>query len=99
VYAPFIIAAQHNNNIEKKDSYVLTDISYNDAVFMGRFDSITTLNIVPSIGHYDASGFFADASLSYLMKSSENRIDLFLLTAGFRLTNKLSGALSGTKFF
>jgi hypothetical protein len=45
VYAPFIIAAQHNNNIEKKDSYVLTDISYNDAVFMGRFDSITTLTL------------------------------------------------------
>jgi hypothetical protein len=35
ISAPFIIAAQHNNNIEKKDSYVLTDISYqNDAVFM-----------------------------------------------------------------
>jgi hypothetical protein len=48
--------------------------------------------------YYDASGF-ADASLSYLMKSSENRIDLFL-TAGFRFdSNKLSGALSGTKYF
>jgi hypothetical protein len=45
--------------------------------------------------------FFADASLSYLTKSSENRIDLFLLTAGFRFdSNKLSGAaLSGTKYF
>jgi hypothetical protein len=53
-YAPFIIAAQHNNNIEKKDSYVLTDISYqNDAVFMGRFDSITS-PYIPSIGYYDA---------------------------------------------
>jgi 4-amino-4-deoxy-L-arabinose transferase-like glycosyltransferase len=54
------------------------------------------VHIVPSIGHYDASVFFADASLSYLTKSSENRIDLFLLTAGFRFdSNKLSGALSG----
>jgi hypothetical protein len=45
---------QHNNNIEKKkDSYVLSDISYqNDAVFMGRFDSITH-GILPSMGHYD----------------------------------------------
>jgi hypothetical protein len=44
--------------------------------------------------------FFADASLSYLTKSNENRIDLFLLTAGFRFdSNKLSGALSGTKYF
>jgi hypothetical protein len=32
------------------------------------------------------------------MKISENRIDLFLLTAGFD-SNKLSGALSGTKYF
>jgi hypothetical protein len=47
---------------------------------MGRFDSITSPYIVPSIGYYDAL-VFADASLSYLMKSSENRIDLFLLTA------------------
>jgi hypothetical protein len=63
-----------------------TDISYqNDAVFMGRFDSIT-LNILPSIGHYDACGFFADASLSY-HEIDENRIDLFLLTAGFDLIN------------
>jgi hypothetical protein len=38
---------------------------------MGRFDSITTPNILPSIGYYDACGFFADASLSYLMKSNE----------------------------
>jgi hypothetical protein len=39
---------------------------------MGRFDSIPY--IVPSIGYYDASGFFADASLSYLTKSNENRV-------------------------
>jgi hypothetical protein len=45
---------------------------------MGRFDSITSPYIVPSIGYYDASGFFADASLSYLT-NRENRIDLFLL--------------------
>jgi hypothetical protein len=46
--------------LKKKDS-VLTDISYqNDAVFMGRFDSITSPYIVPSIGYYDASGFFVD---------------------------------------
>jgi hypothetical protein len=48
ISAPFIIAAQHNN-IEKK-ILMSSPISYqNDAVFMGRFDSITTLNIVPSI--------------------------------------------------
>jgi hypothetical protein len=44
---------------------MFTDISYqNDAVW----DVLILLPpyIVPSIGYYDASGFFADASLSYL---------------------------------
>jgi hypothetical protein len=51
------------------------------------------------LGHYDASGF-ACSFLSYLMKSSENRIDLFLTTTGFRFdSSQLSGALSGTKYF
>jgi hypothetical protein len=66
ISAPFIIAAQHNAILKKKDSYVLTDISYqNDAVYLGRFDSITSPYIVPSIGYYDASGFFC-LLLSYL---------------------------------
>jgi hypothetical protein len=38
-----------------------SDISYqNDAVFMGRFDSITSPYIF-FLGHYDACGFFGDA--------------------------------------
>jgi hypothetical protein len=67
ISAPFIIAAQHNNNIEKKDSYVLTDISYqNDAVFMGRFDSITSPYIVPSIDIM-MPPFFADGPYLILL--------------------------------
>jgi hypothetical protein len=42
---------------------------------------------------------FADASLSYLTKSSENRIDLFTNRWIRFDSNKLSGALSGTKYF
>ncbi|MEZ7497715.1 hypothetical protein QO200_03085 [Flavobacterium sp. Arc3] len=101
ISTPFFIIAQNNKNIEKAQSYILTDISFqNDAVFMGRRDSITAPYIVPSLGYYDASGFFADASLSYLTKSNENRVDLFLLTAGYHFdSNKLSGAISGTKYF
>jgi hypothetical protein len=76
ISAPFIIAAQHNNNIEKKDSYVLTVL--NDAVFI-RFDSITSPYIVPSIDIM-MPPVFADAFI-LSDKSSENRIDLFLLTA------------------
>jgi hypothetical protein len=77
ISAPFIIAAQHNSNIEKKDSYVLT-VYQNDAVFI-RFDSITSPYIVPSIDIM-MPPVFADAFI-LSDKSSENRIDLFLLTA------------------
>lgn len=98
---PIYLTAQEDTKVDKAKSYILTDISFqNDAVFMGRRDSITAPYIVPSLGYYDASGFFADASLSYLTKSSENRVDLFLITAGYRFeSNKLSGAISGTKYF
>jgi hypothetical protein len=75
ISAPFIIAAQHNSNIEKKILMSSAILVIKMMLYYGRFDSITHLTFFPSIGHYDA--FFADASLSYLMKSSENRIDLF----------------------
>jgi len=98
---PSYVVAQDHKNVDKEKSYILTDLSYqNDAVFMGRRDSISAPYIVPSIGYYDQSGFFADASLSYLTKSNENRVDLFLATVGYRFnSNKFSGALSGTKYF
>jgi len=98
---PSYVVAQDHKNVDKEKSYILTDLSYqNDAVFMGRRDSISAPYIVPSIGYYDQSGFFADASLSYLTKSNENRVDLFLATVGYRFnSNKFSGTLSGTKYF
>lgn len=102
-FFPIYLLAQGSTNtqINKLKSYVLTDVNFqNDAVFMGRNDSIAAPYLVPSIGYYDASGFFADASLSYLTKSNENRVDLFLFTAGYRFeTKKFSGYVSGTKYF
>ncbi len=85
----------------KKESYLLADVSYmNDAVFMGRRDSIAAPYIFPSLGYYDKSGFFADASASYLTGSEENRIDLFLISAGYIFSSeKLSGGISGTTYF
>lgn len=82
-------------------SFILADMSYmNDAVFMGRRDSITAPYIFPSIGYYDKSGLFLDASASYLTSSDENRVDLFLISAGYLFdSDKLSGGISGTKYF
>lgn len=85
----------------EKFSYVLADMEYSsDAVFMGRRDSVKAPYLLPSIGYYDKSGFFADASASYLTKSGEERIDLFLLSAGYIFSkSNFSAGLSGTKYF
>ncbi len=82
-------------------SYFLTQLNYvNDAVFMGRTDSIAAPYVLPSVGYYDQSGFFADFSTSYLTGSEENRIDLFLVSAGFSWEpKKLGGGISGTAYF
>jgi len=100
-----LIAQNNKQSVKEKSkdnqSYILADVSYiNDAVFMGRRDSIAAPYIFPSIGYYDKSGFFTDASASYLTGSDENRVDLFLISAGY-LSNseKLSGGISGTAYF
>jgi len=92
-------SVQEKSNDNK--SYVLADVSYiNDAVFMGRRDSIAAPYVYPSIGYYDKSGFFVDASASYLTGSEENRVDLFLITAGYLFDSKeWSGGISGTAYF
>ena len=101
----WMISQNNKKSIQEKsndnESYVLTDVSYlNDAVFMGRRDSIAAPYIFPSIGYYDRTGFFADASVSYLTASNENRVDLFLISSGFIFnSSKISGGISGTAYF
>ena len=90
------------NDIVNEDfSYFLANVSYiNDNVFMGRRDSIAAPYLFPSIGYYNKSGFFADASLSFLTGSEANRVDLFLLSTGYNFNlNKFSGGISGTAYF
>lgn len=84
-----------------EESYFLMDLSYmNDAIFMGRRDSIAAPYLLPSIGYYDKSGFFADATASYLTSSEEQRVDLFYITAGYLFdANNWSGGFSGTAYF
>mgnify|MGYP003624440408 FL=1 len=100
------LVAQNNQQTvkeksDKDESYVLIDVSYiNDAVFMGRRDSIAAPYIFPSIGYFDKSGFFVDASASYLVGSEENRVDLFLGSLGYMShTENLNGGISGTAYF
>ena len=100
------LVAQNNQQTvkeksDKDESYVLIDVSYiNDAVFMGRRDSIAAPYIFPSIGYFDKSGFFVDASASYLVGSEKNRVDLFLGSLGYMShTENLNGGISGTAYF
>lgn len=82
-------------------SYIKTGLNYiSDAIFMGRKDSIAAPYLYPTITYHHKSGFYGNGSFSYLTKSNQSRIDLFLLTAGFDFTkNKLSGDFSATKYF
>ena len=88
-------------NLKNKESYLSADINYiSDAVFMGRKDSITAPYLYPSITYHHKSGFYGTGSFSYLTKSDQSRIDLFLITAGYDFTtNKLTGDISLTKYF
>jgi hypothetical protein len=103
---PLILVGQDPSKIatDKVDedfSFFMADVSYiNDYVFMGRRDSIAAPYLFPSIGYYDKSGFFADASLSFLTGSQASGVDLILLSAGYNFnSNKISGGISGTAYF
>jgi uncharacterized membrane protein YgcG len=86
---------------EDDKSYFLVELNYiSDAVFMGRKDSIAAPYLYPSMEYHNKSGFYAKGSFSYLTKSDQSRIDLFLMSAGFDFTvNKLYGDLSVTGYF
>lgn len=95
------LIAQAPEESSQDFSYVLGDIIYSsDAVFMGRRDSIKAPYIFSSLGYYNKTGFFGNASASYLVSSDEQRIDLFLISAGYLFTGEdFSAGLSGTTYF
>jgi hypothetical protein len=86
---------------QNESSYLSASVNYiSDAVFMGRKDSISAPYLYPSLLYHHKSGLYAQGSLSYLTKSDESRIDLYLLTAGidFNIKN-FYGDISATKYF
>jgi len=90
-----------SQDLKNNGSFFSVDINYiSDAVFMGRKDSITAPYLYPSISYHHKSGFYGTGSLSYLTKSDQSRIDLFLISTGFDfMSKKLSGDISVTKYF
>lgn len=98
-----VVSQNEEMSAKKEDdkSYFLVELNYiSDAVFMGRKDSIAAPYLYPSVEYHNKSGFYAKGSFSYLTKSDQSRIDLFLMSAGFDFTvNKLYGDLSVTGYF
>ncbi len=101
IFASAQTDAIRTSDDNKKTSYLSTSLNYiSDAVFMGRKDSISAPYLYPTVSYHHKSGFYGSGSFSFLTKSNENRIDLFLVTAGYDFTkNSLSGDFSVTKYF
>jgi len=104
LFSNLIIGQKKDSKVQidsTKNSYFTVDMNYvSDAVFMGRKDSITAPYLYPSITYHHKSGFYGSGSFSYLTKSDQSRIDLFLFTAGFDFkAKKLFGDFSITKYF
>ena len=93
-----------NNNYqtkEKDSSYFSISLGFiNDAVYFGRKDLISNPYLYPSITYCNKSGFYTTGSFSFLTKSEEGRIDLFLSTVGYVFSyKKFEGDISFTKYF
>lgn len=82
-------------------SYAEGQLNYiSDAVFLGRKDTATAPYLYATMGYHHKSGVYGEGSVSYLTKSNESRIDLFLLSAGYEKTfGSLSTDFSVTKYF
>ncbi len=89
------------NTSTENESYAVVDLNFiSDAIFLGRKDTVSAPYLYTSLGYHHRSGVYAEGSVSYLTKSNEGRIDLFLLSAGFeKEINKLNLDLSATKYF
>ena len=102
----YTMMAQNTSDTAKESdtnekSYFSLGINFiNDAVYLGRKDSISAPYLYPQLTYYNKSGFYVMGSFSYLTKSSQSRIDLFLGTLGYEFTSdKFRGDLSLTKYF
>ena len=95
--------AQDSTKRENKRSYIKFSASYiSNAVYFGRKDSFALPYIIPSISYNDKSGFYLEASLSYLASSGESQVDAGAITAGYEfnsMNEKLSGSVYASKYF
>ncbi|MDY2586850.1 hypothetical protein [Winogradskyella aquimaris] len=86
---------------EKDSSYVSLNLNYiSDAVFFGRKDSTAIPYLYTSAIYHHKSGIYGMGSLSYLTKSNDSRVDLFLVSLGYDFSyDNFTGDVSITKYF
>ena len=103
VFTALSSKAQDSTNPGNKRSYFKFSASYiSNAVYYGRKDSFALPYIIPSISYNDKSGFYLEASLSYLASSAESQVDAGAITAGYEfnsMNEKLSGSVYASKYF
>lgn len=82
-------------------SYGKLSISYlSNSVYNGRKDSIPLPYATAAIGYYHKSGLYVTGSLNYLISSTQSRLDLVELTAGYSFSKgNWDGDFSGYKSF
>lgn len=99
-----VVKGQNSSKENKvsKSSYGKATISYlSNNVYNGRKDSLVQPYVTPTLGYYDKSGFYINAGVSYLNSSTEKRIDLFSIDAGydFNITDQFAGSVFANKSF
>jgi hypothetical protein len=98
----FCYHVNSQNKSVKNESYFKADLNYlNDLVYLGRKDSIAVPYLTATLGYYHKSGFYLSGALSYSPSSTQSRIDLFTVDAGYDYTinDIFSGSVYGEKYF
>ncbi len=99
----FSSKAQDDKDADPKKSYFKFSVGYlSNAVYYGRKDSFALPYIMPSFSYNDKSGFYLEASFSYLATAGESQVDAGAITAGYEFNSKnekFSGSVYASKFF
>jgi len=84
-----------------KHSHFEIGVTYqNNSVYLGRKDSSTLPYITPSITYNHKSGLYFTAEAAYLSNSTESRIDVVTLDAGYAFSAGIyNGDFTATKYF
>ena len=69
---------------DQDSSYFKTELNYiSNSLYNGRKDSLAVPYLNAAFGYYHKSGLFVSTTLSYLVSSYANRIDLFQIEGGY----------------